>query len=307
MIKDHLGASDSISTSEPLSAAQVTVAQCLGSTESHSTLNLVSDILSVQTENCTAPEIALPRGLVWDSRTTMSMIPPDLTQNLWPNYMTEESDIPGEQIEFSMSAEEFHHRFPVWAIRESEQNEVIAYISAIRLFADLDAADLPEEGWSFAANSYAAKTQANCLCLLAANVNHKFRRLGLASILISKAKIEAKKMGFHTVIAPVRPNGKAQYPSLSLKDYLQRKREDGGSIDPWVRTHLRAGGELRNICSKSVVIRATLAKWKTWTGIQFASPGKHELSEGLSPLEVDLEQSLGVYQEPNVWISHRVT
>src|ERR1043166_2227682 len=76
--------------------------------------------------------------------------------------------------------------------------------------------------------------------------------------------------------------------------------------DPWLRTHVRAGGTIIKVASCSMVIAGTLAEWRAWTGLRFEKSGPVALEGGLVPLHVSVEQDHAVYVEPNVWVHHRV-
>jgi hypothetical protein len=91
-----------------------------------------------------------------------------------------------------------------------------------------------------------------------------------------------------------------------MADYLARRTADGSSVDPWVRTHERAGGRIVKIAPTSMVIPGTLADWRRWTGLPLAQSGAVAIEGGLSPLLVSVEQDSAVYVEPNLWIEHSV-
>lgn len=240
----------------------------------------------------------------WDNNLKMSQVPIKLTQELWPNFMVEESDICEEQIVFNMSESEFNQKFPVWGLRSVMSNEVVAYISAVKLHVDLSDTNLPDEGWSFAANSYSDKRKSNCICLLVANVDKSLRKSGLSKILIEKAKVESFRNGFKHIIAPVRPTKKLQFPSLSMTEYLQMRTDNGEYYDPWIQTHVSLGAHILNICEKSVIIKASIQRWQKWTGIQFVKSGSYLVPGGLAPLSIDIDKNIGIYTEPNLWVRY---
>ena len=55
-----------------------------------------------------------------------------------------------------------------------------------------------------------------------------------------------------------------------------------------------------------MVIPGTLAEWREWTGIDFASSGDIVVPGALSPVNVSVEQDYAVYVEPNLWVHHRI-
>lgn len=53
-------------------------------------------------------------------------------------------------------------------------------------------------------------------------------------------------------------------------------------------------------------ITGTIAEWEKWTGIKFAESGRYVIPGALVPIEIDLENNLGTYIEPNVWMVHEL-
>jgi len=41
-----------------------------------------------------------------------------------------------------------------------------------------------------------------------------------------------------------------------------------------------------------------------WTGKRFPDDGRYTFPGGLAPVDIDHQQNLGSYWEPNVWIVH---
>lgn len=75
-------------------------------------------------------------------------------------------------------------------------------------------------------------------------------------------------------------------------------------MDAWLRTHVRAGGEVVKIAHYSTTITGTLAEWSRWTEMVFDRSGGAEVKGALVPMLVSVEQNYGVYVEPNVWVRH---
>ncbi len=242
--------------------------------------------------------LSLPQGYRWDDSLKQGDETARLSSLVWPNYLILESDIPEPGLKFEISEAEFMRRFPVWGIRRSESGELVAYMNAVQLSVDLSADDLPDSGWRFAIQSAGSKQKPNCLCLLVANVDPNARGLGLSQLLINRAKQATLDLGFDTMIAPVRPTLKHNSPLISMKEYISKQ------TDPWINMHCKSGGRIANICSESVLIKASLPKWREWTGLPLLTAGEKLLPGGLAPLRVDIEKNIGTYCEPNVWIRY---
>jgi hypothetical protein len=108
-----------------------------------------------------------------------------------------------------------------------------------------------------------------------------------------------------TLIIPVRPTLKKDYPQTDIKQYITWKREDGQLFDPWLRVHEKLGGEIIEVCSKAMKISGTISNWENWTGMKFPEKGKYIIPGALKPVEFDIKKNVGIYIEPNVWVEHK--
>lgn len=232
----------------------------------------------------------LPAGFSW---ADVELGSPDvyrLSQQSWPSFLLGESDIPDPALKFQLSMPEFKERFRAFGLRETETGILIAFMQAVQVQIDLSARDLPDDGYRFSVHNAAIRSPKNCLSLVEASVDPRFRGRGLSRHLIARAKREARAMGFDTMIAPVRP-------LLKSDKRLQ---------DPWLRTHVESGATIQNICHNSVRVRASLAKWREWTSLDLTAPGPQDLPGGLAPMWVDLEEGVGTYTEANVWVRYKL-
>jgi hypothetical protein len=116
----------------------------------------------------------------------------------------------------------------------------------------------------------------------------------------------ARERGLSDLVAPLRPSWKERYPLAPIQRYAQWKRADGLPFDPWIRTHVRLGGELLKPEAQSMRISGTVAEWEEWTEMAFPDSGEYVFPHGLAPLALDRERDVGLYFEPNVWVAHRV-
>ena len=114
----------------------------------------------------------------------------------------------------------------------------------------------------------------------------------------------AARRGFAELVAPVRPNGKADVHE-PMSTYALRVRDDGLPVDPWLRVHVRAGGRIAQVAPRSMVVPGTLEEWRAWTGLPFDETGPVLVPRALAPVHCDVEHGVAVYVEPNVWVVHR--
>lgn len=142
------------------------------------------------------------------------------------------------------------------------------------------------------------------LCALAAVVAPSHRGKGLSPTVIGLMRSIAAKRGLSALIAPVRPTLKSRYPLTTMERYVQWRQADGLPFDPWLRVHRRLGAEYLCISPRSMVITGTVAEWQEWTGMQFPESGAYIVPGALQPVQMDCEQNLGRYEDPNVWMRH---
>lgn len=174
--------------------------------------------------------------------------------------------------------------------------------------ADRDA--FPDGGWEqivlWAAADALDDREPDTLCALEIAVHPDVQGRGLSPLVLEGMRENAARQGFDRLIAPVRPPLKAREPWIPMADYLARVRSDGLPVDPWLRVHLRAGGQVRAIASCSATISAPLDQWRRWTGMPLETDGLVAVPGGLVPLMVSTELDVGCYVEPNVWVEHAV-
>ncbi|MCK4528308.1 hypothetical protein KAW18_13125 [candidate division WOR-3 bacterium] len=144
----------------------------------------------------------------------------------------------------------------------------------------------------------------NTLCGMAIVISKKNLGKGISSIILNNLKELAKSNGYHNLIIPVRPTLKSQYPTIPMEDYLCWKR-DKWPFDPWVRVHIKNGGKILKVANPSMIVRGTVSDWQDWTGLHFGESNKYVVPGALNPVNIDLEENIGEYIEPNVWILHK--
>jgi hypothetical protein len=166
--------------------------------------------------------------------------------------------------------------------------------------------DLPPEGWDWVVES-AARTKGervNMLGALAISVPAVHRSKGYARRMIRSLIDLAEAKGLRGVVAPVRPSAKVNHPLVPIVDYIGWTDERGRVYDPWLRSHLSAGGKLIGPCERSMVVHEPIAFWENWSKQRFDKSGSYALEGALVPVEIDLDRQTGTYEEPNVWVAY---
>ena len=170
--------------------------------------------------------------------------------------------------------------------------------------------DLPDAGWDCvvrrAAHDRLQGRTGTMASALEITIRPDLRGTGLSSVMVDGLRRNAARLGHDELVAPVRPSGKHTEPTTPMAEYAARVRDDGLPVDPWLRVHVRAGGEIIAVAPYSMTIPGTLAEWRKWTGLPFDTTGPVIVPGALSPVHCDVRSDHAVYVEPNVWIRHRL-
>jgi GNAT superfamily N-acetyltransferase len=191
--------------------------------------------------------------------------------------------------------------FAAFQLAVLDGDELIGEVHALSLPVEGD--ELPS-GWDEAFERGMEAGGGNVVSLLAISVKPEARGKGLPALLIAEVQRIAREAGHESVIAPVRPTLKDRYPLIPIERYVLWRRDDGSHFDPWIRAHERLGGVIVGPCRDSMLIRAPVADWQEWTGLQFPEDGVYIVPGMLAPLEV--HEGVGTHVEPNVWMRHEV-
>lgn len=184
---------------------------------------------------------------------------------------------------------------------------VIAVGNSIPIDWDGTIAGLPS-GWEGAFErgvlGYKNGIKPNTLSALAIVIDPKFQGKGISNNVIKAVKNAAKENGLNHFIVPLRPSLKNRYPLIPLENYILWKNEDGLPFDPWLRTHYKLGGKILTIAPQSMIIKGTIAEWEQWAKMRFPESGNYIVPGALAPVQIDCENNVGQYIEPNVWVKH---
>jgi GNAT superfamily N-acetyltransferase len=146
---------------------------------------------------------------------------------------------------------------------------------------------------------------ANAFSFMAVVVASAYGAHGLATRVLQALIARAADAGLARILAPVRPTWKPRYPLASMAEYATWTREDGLSIDPWIRVHQRMGAQIVGVAPRSMVIAGTVAEWESWADMPFPVSGSYVVPGALNLVEVDRERDRVTYDEENLWMRHR--
>ncbi len=167
--------------------------------------------------------------------------------------------------------------------------------------------DLPG-GYTDALRRSVETLESDVVCdtfaIMAIQVHPNHRGRGVASKLIRALRSLADEHGWDQVIAPVRPTRKSAYPTIGIDRYMHWQRDDGLPLDPWLRTHVRAGAEIVAPATQSQMFTADIDDWSSWCSMRFPESGSYVIPGGLALVDIDIDAGIGVYVEPNVWVTY---
>jgi hypothetical protein len=221
------------------------------------------------------------------------------TRDLLPEY-NNHGDVVGEY--WSRLVDELpEYQFHVM----DGDGQILARVRSIPVPWDGTVEDLPD-GIDGALVRGFDQRAPTALCALLVAVPRAVQRRGVsANALLAMAAI-ARRHGFGSLIAPVRPSAKERYPLIPIERYAAWRRRDGSLFDPWMRVHERLGAQVLKAEARSLRITATVTDWEAWTGLTFPETGDYWFPGGLTTVSIDRSQGQGLYFEPNVWMHHRL-
>jgi GNAT superfamily N-acetyltransferase len=223
---------------------------------------------------------------------------------LWPDLLSYDAT----SQRFSSLIDIHFPRFQLIAVSRLDETRVLGIAHAVPLQVGSRTDDLPETGWDWALEAALLQKAKgfvpDSLCGLSISVLPEFQRRGVGTELIRAVVMAARKSGLQQVIMPIRPITKAQYPLLPMEQFMKFLGKDGLQQDPWIRAHQECGGVIERICHRSMTVTAPVSEWNRWSGTIFNQSGSYVVKGCLAPVMIDMQRLIGVYEEPNVWVSH---
>lgn len=168
--------------------------------------------------------------------------------------------------------------------------------------------ELPDDGWDrvmiWGMRDHLRGIAPDAASALDITISTPYQGRGLSGQILAALRQAVADQGHRTLVAPVRPNAKHRQPTLPIAEYVAQTRPDGLPVDPWLRTHIRAGGRIVKVAPASMTIPGSLAQWRSWTGLPFDRDGEVEVPQALVPVRCSVTHDYAVYVEPNVWVVH---
>lgn len=228
----------------------------------------------------------------------------DDLSGIWPAFIDAD---PFAALYYGIAAA----RYPEFVLVAVDPAADVAVARAFSVPFRHDEPELPVGGWDQviqrAIGDNLAGRATDLVSALEITVRPSHRGRGLSAVMLDHLRDNAARLGYRTLVAPVRPSGKHEHPDLPMTEYVDRVRADGLPVDPWLRVHVRAGGKIESIAPRSMTVAGTLAEWRRWTGLPFDTTGPVRVPRALVPVHCDLAHDHAVYVEPNVWMRHHLT
>lgn len=227
----------------------------------------------------------------------------DIADQTWPEFMLHDP----------VANENWHELFDrfasyQFALLDTATGTAVAMGNSVPLAWEGALHNLPEEGWDWAfvqaVADHAAGRPPRIQCALQVALRPEFQGRGLSRLMVQAMKGIGLRLGLQTLIAPVRPSQKSQYPLTPIDRYVEWKTAQGLPFDPWLRVHARLGARIIKPCHRAMTISGAIAQWEFWTGLRFPDSGPYVIPGALTLIEMDCEADLGIYVEPNVWMAH---
>src|SRR2546428_644279 len=180
---------------------------------------------------------------------------------------------------------------------------------AVPLVWSGDVADLPSSIAEILRRAKAdsdAGRAPNVLCALAAMVDARYRGQGMSPVAVRAMADLARAHGLRTLLAPVRPADKGAYPLTPMERYARWQNDDGLPMDRWIRVHARMRADVLAVAPRTLLITGTVGDWERWTEMRFPDSGSYVVPGALQPVVIDRKADEGRYEDPNVWMRHRV-
>jgi GNAT superfamily N-acetyltransferase len=228
----------------------------------------------------------------------------DLADVGWPRFMRQR-----DELGLGALWPELFTQWTDYQLVVMEGLQTLAVGHTIPISWDGTPHDLPDSMAGIlarAAEDTVKQRPPTALAALAAIVAPAHRGKGVSAILLRAMHARAVATRLGSLIAPVRPTLKDRYPLAPMARYVAWTREDGGPLDPWIRTHWRLGAETLRVMPRAMVIAGSVAEWEDWTGMRFPDSGDYVVPGALQPVRIDRERNEGRYEDPNVWMKHAI-
>jgi hypothetical protein len=189
----------------------------------------------------------------------------DDIMNAWPAFMLED---PIANLYFGPERLERFHDYVLVAFDATAPEVVLGrgFSVPFCLGRDVHRPELPDGGWDtvvrWADQDYTLGRVPNAVSALEITLHPNLLGHGHSKQMVAVMKANAARLGCSDLYAPVRPSHKHLEPLTPMQEYVQRVRADSLPSDPWLRVHVRLGGEIVKAAPCSMTVAGTLDAWR---------------------------------------------
>lgn len=149
------------------------------------------------------------------------------------------------------------------------------------------------------------KKPVNTLVVLEVASANRQHGNGWKAEFLTTLKHLAGKKGFTSVLAPVRPSRKCEYPLMPFGEYVGWRQADGAPFDPDLRAHWNLGAVFLGAMPYALTIEGNVKEWEGWTGMRFTESGEYIVDGAQRPVIIDQINDCGYYTDPYIWMMHK--
>lgn len=208
-------------------------------------------------------------------------------------------------LKYFPRVESYFPQFQYYLI--SDRAEVIGFMNTVPFHFSGPISELSDNGWDWmlakGITDYEQNIEPNYLGGLQIIIRKEFQSQGFSKKIISYAKQVIKNSRFNNLVIPIRPTKKFEYPSMSMDDYMSLKSENK-IFDPWIRTHIKSGAEVIKVCNNAMNIKGDIPFWESILETSIITSGKYLPYGALNFAVINVENNVGEYREPNIWIKY---
>lgn len=227
----------------------------------------------------------------------------DVIRQTYPPFLTQDF----------LDSESWHRLFQLYpefqfGVIETATQHMVAQGNCLPLSWQHPLEQLPDTGCDWALTTGLTATapgqRSTVLSAVSIAVMPDYQGQGLGRTILDQMLTIARSHQLNALILAVRPSLKHLYPLTPMERYLTWTNDRGQLFDPWLRTIVQHGAQLRHVCSQSTTMIDPIAAWEQKLNLRLPETGDYIIPGGLVPLHIDYATHQGSYIEPNVWLSY---